>query len=247
MTSPTKQSRHESHSCPASTERAFTGRQTNLLQSKTPSCPGSPVKSKMEVDNDLQCPVCLELFTCPVILPCSHVLCRTPCAANLFDYKFIRCPVCRENCHVTGGLSSLPRVLALDSIVQRFKADRQQTVDSTVTDSIEDGTINCNLCTGSPRKADKSCVDCNASYCGACLKVSHPEREPFISHNLIRPRKNLKSKVSINCSQHSEQLFLYCHSCKRPFCMGCEKAAHNCHVTKSLDEAAVEMKVLIAL
>ncbi|KAL5014038.1 hypothetical protein ScPMuIL_008308 [Solemya velum] len=246
VASPTKLPRHDAHCCPTSPDRPTTGKHTNRSQSGTTSCPGSPVKAKMEVDNDLQCPVCLELFTCPVILPCSHVLCRTPCAGNLFDYKFIRCPVCRENCHVTGGLESLPRVLALDSIVQRYKAERQQTVDTMINESsIEESAINCNLCTGSPRKAEKSCVDCNASYCRPCLKVSHPEREPFVSHNLVKPRKNLKSKVSINCSQHSEQLYLYCHHCKRPFCLGCEKETHSCHMTKSLDEAAVELKKLL--
>jgi len=42
---------------------------------------------------ELQCPVCLELLSWPIILPCSHVLCRDPCAERLFVHGFIRCPV----------------------------------------------------------------------------------------------------------------------------------------------------------
>ena len=42
---------------------------------------------------ELQCPVCLELLNWPIILPCSHVLCRDPCAERLFVHGFIRCPV----------------------------------------------------------------------------------------------------------------------------------------------------------
>jgi len=44
---------------------------------------------------ELQCPVCLELLNWPIILPCSHVLCRDPCAERLFVHGFIRCPVSR--------------------------------------------------------------------------------------------------------------------------------------------------------
>jgi len=43
--------------------------------------------------SELQCPVCLELLNWPIILPCSHVLCRDPCAERLFVHGFIRCPV----------------------------------------------------------------------------------------------------------------------------------------------------------
>ena len=39
---------------------------------RSPS-PRSPLRSSMDVDIDLQCPICLELFNYPIILPCSHV------------------------------------------------------------------------------------------------------------------------------------------------------------------------------
>jgi hypothetical protein len=81
----------------------------------------------MDVDDDLQCPVCLELYSYPIILPCSHVLCREPCAEHLFDFNFIRCPVCRDNCYVSGGISSLPRVIALENIISRYKDNQLKT------------------------------------------------------------------------------------------------------------------------
>nr|KAG5692793.1 hypothetical protein BaRGS_002923 [Batillaria attramentaria] len=34
---------------------------------------------------------------------------ETACCENLFDFNFIRCPVCRENCYISGGIGSLPR------------------------------------------------------------------------------------------------------------------------------------------
>jgi hypothetical protein len=80
------------------------------------------------VEDELRCPVCLELFTCPIILPCSHILCRTPCAERLFVRESIRCPVCRDNSLVTGGVDSLPRVISLEHIIEQIRS--QPTEDS---------------------------------------------------------------------------------------------------------------------
>ena len=73
------------------------------------------------VAEELQCPICLELFHQPIILPCSHILCRAPCAERLFDNGFVRCPVCRDNCFVTGGVQSLPRVISLENIIEHYQ------------------------------------------------------------------------------------------------------------------------------
>ena len=74
------------------------------------------------VVDELMCPICLELFTIPVILPCSHILCKSPCAERLFNHGFVRCPVCRDNSFVSGGLDCLPRVISLEHIIERYRA-----------------------------------------------------------------------------------------------------------------------------
>lgn len=79
-----------------------------------------------ELCGDLQCPVCLELFQQPLILPCSHVLCRTPCCSNLLHFNFIRCPVCRVDSFINGGLHSLPRVIVLENIIDKVRGQRSR-------------------------------------------------------------------------------------------------------------------------
>ena len=74
------------------------------------------------VVDELMCPICLEFFTHPVILPCSHILCKSPCAERLFNHGFVRCPVCRDNSFVSGGLECLPRVISLEHIIDRYRA-----------------------------------------------------------------------------------------------------------------------------
>ncbi|XP_057694144.1 E3 ubiquitin-protein ligase TRIM39-like [Corythoichthys intestinalis] len=46
------------------------------------------------VDQDLQCPTCLDIFKDPVILPCSHSFCRA-CLQQWWDREDRSCPVCR--------------------------------------------------------------------------------------------------------------------------------------------------------
>uniref|UniRef100_A0A8C5FVL8 Tripartite motif-containing protein 54 n=1 Tax=Gadus morhua TaxID=8049 RepID=A0A8C5FVL8_GADMO len=62
--------------------------------------PPSPMES---LEKQLSCPICLEMFTKPVvILPCQHNLCRG-CASDLYDSRnpyhysggVFRCPTCR--------------------------------------------------------------------------------------------------------------------------------------------------------
>ncbi|XP_046336008.1 E3 ubiquitin-protein ligase Midline-1-like isoform X2 [Haliotis rufescens] len=201
----------------------------------------------MEVDSDLQCPICLELFSYPIILPCSHILCRSPCAENLFDYDFIRCPVCRDNCYISGGISSLPRVITLENIIDKYKAERRKDLEEQEALAISSETssdgILCQLCEISPRLAKKSCLDCNASYCSNCLRLSHPNREPFTDHELIEPRKELRSALVL-CSEHGEALSLFCHQCRRPFCLACDEAElHVDHPTVSIEEGYAKLKL----
>ena len=90
--------------------------------------------------DELQCPVCLELFSCPVILPCSHVLCRSPCAERLLNHGFVRCPVCRDNSYISDGVQSLPRVISLENIISRLKHPRSES------DVCRPGDVPCQLC-----------------------------------------------------------------------------------------------------
>lgn len=82
------------------------------------------VKVQMEVDSDFQCLICLELFFYFIILFCLYVLCRFLCVEYLFDFNFIWCLVCWDNCYVSGGIGSLLRVIVLENIIECYKVDR---------------------------------------------------------------------------------------------------------------------------
>ena len=206
---------------------------------------------------ELQCPVCLELLTWPIILPCSHILCKSPCAERLFVHGFVRCPVCRDNSFVSGGIQNLPRVISLENIIERFQnpprpavpAITAGSVDSDEDEACGPDDIPCQLCDdgaagGGPKKARKSCLHCNASYCGVCLGVSHPNRSPFTDHKLVEPRKYPKPK-ELRCVQHDAMVNIFCEDCQSLGCLLCvdERNLHTGHKILSLTQAVTTLKV----
>lgn len=234
---------------------------------------------------ELQCPVCLELLQHPVVFPCSHVLCHSPCAERLFDHGFVRCPVCRENSFVCGGVDSLPRVKSLENIIDYCRRPPAPAVIVTSSDideeaaCITDDDIACQLwvdhccvsclhvaatgetwqvrrccgdrCDAEPhRKAIKSCVNCSASYCQRCLRLSHPNREPFSSHQLVQPgqyRDTEGGQEQLLCPRHGARVNVYCSDCRTLGCLLCADDSHmhpNHHIL-SLAEAGSSFKVRV--
>ena len=192
----------------------------------------------VDVDNDLQCPICLELYTYPIILPCSHVLCRAPCAEHLFDFNFIRCPVCRDNCYISGGIGSLPRVIALENIIERYKNEQKKekpassasaTVQTTNKQQTTDTSGSQN---GTDENLAKSLSLLNSSVTALTSLTSS-----------LKTNSNVKCQ---NCkSANPRRAKKYCVSCNLHYCASCLRASHpnkepftshvftECNVTQS--------------
>jgi hypothetical protein len=52
------------------------------------------------------CPICLDKFRIPKVLPCMHTFCLTPCLTNLVDprARSLRCPECRREHQIPAGM-----------------------------------------------------------------------------------------------------------------------------------------------
>ena len=74
-------------------------------------------------EQQLTCPVCLELFNNPRSLPCHHTFCQD-CLGNspqeLKDQKyFLKCPSCREPVLVPdGGVCAFPPAFNINSFLE---------------------------------------------------------------------------------------------------------------------------------
>ncbi|PFX18591.1 E3 ubiquitin-protein ligase TRIM9 [Stylophora pistillata] len=211
----------------------------------------------MEIE--LTCPVCLDLFQRPIVLPCSHNLC-TPCARKILepngapkawakwvkenrsaDYKShlepdVKCPTCRRKIPFDPkGVDGLPRNLILENVIERFKEERKTPGQA------QEEPLLCQFCEDySPQKATLMCNECAFLYCGTCFDACHPSKGPLADHTIgpaiAKPTK--RQEKSMQCQQHKEEkLALYCFACKEP-----EELARtlgtltrkNYHVQKSL-------------
>jgi len=101
-----------------------------------------------DVERLLTCPVCLDVFTKPVvILPCQHNLCRK-CAEECYDRRGrvvglsggkFQCPSCRYEVMVDRhGVYSLQRNLLVENIIDMYSVSWRQLLIQTCADSVAD-------------------------------------------------------------------------------------------------------------
>lgn len=80
----------------AATLQTTTGRRRDLIS----WCRTVQLLEKMAStsfsEDDFSCPVCYEIFKDPLLLPCSHSICKT-CLEQFWENRgFRECPVCRK-------------------------------------------------------------------------------------------------------------------------------------------------------
>uniref|UniRef100_A0A3B1K617 RING-type E3 ubiquitin transferase n=1 Tax=Astyanax mexicanus TaxID=7994 RepID=A0A3B1K617_ASTMX len=131
------------------------------------------------LEKQLICPICLEIFTKPVvILPCQHNLCRK-CANDIFQASNpylptrggtvssggrFRCPSCRHEVVLDRhGVYGLQRNLLVENIIDMYKQEStsskpapQRTDDQPMCEVHEDEKINI------------YCVTCAKPTCSLC-------------------------------------------------------------------------------
>ncbi|XDV12198.1 hypothetical protein PO909_000915 [Leuciscus waleckii] len=73
-------------------------------------------------EDDISCPVCCEIFNAPVILSCSHSVCKE-CLQQFWRIKETQeCPVCRRR----SSKDRLPLNLALKNLCESFLKERNE-------------------------------------------------------------------------------------------------------------------------
>jgi hypothetical protein len=107
-----------------------------------------------EVDKILECPICLDVYDKPKLLPCQHTICYS-CITNLVVNDQIICPECRSVHKITSqGAATLPTSI----IIQRF-------LDLNLT-NIKQKCFKCSQ----RRDNTSTCVECNKLFCSDCKR-----------------------------------------------------------------------------
>ncbi|KAG8545375.1 hypothetical protein GDO81_020990 [Engystomops pustulosus] len=180
-----------------------------------------------EVRDELDCSICLNIFTDPVTLRCGHNFCQI-CIAQMMDTQDglgnYSCPECRDKFRERPALM---RNITLCKIVRNFLH----------TEPCKEATkIFCTYCVDSPVPAVKSCLHCEASLCENHLRVHSEDAE----HVLSDPSTSLGKR---KCSVHKKILEYYCTEDDTCICMSCSLVGeHRGHRVENLYEVSEKKK-----
>uniref|UniRef100_H3DH98 Midline 2 n=1 Tax=Tetraodon nigroviridis TaxID=99883 RepID=H3DH98_TETNG len=217
------------------------------------------------LESELTCPICLELFEDPLLLPCAHSLCFncahrilvSHCSSSkpLESISAFQCPTCRYVITLNHrGLEGLKRNVTLQNIIDRFqkaslsgpnsptesrRLQQQRPYTATIS-----ARISCQFCEQDPpREAVKTCVTCEVSYCDRCLRATHPNKKPFTSHRLVEPVPDTHIR-GLTCLEHeNEKVNMYCLVDDQLICALCKLVGrHREHQVSSLTERFDKLK-----
>ncbi|XP_056394325.1 probable E3 ubiquitin-protein ligase MID2 isoform X2 [Hyla sarda] len=218
------------------------------------------------LESELTCPICLELFEDPLLLPCAHSLCFS-CANRILvsgnpssdivePVTAFQCPTCRYVISLNHrGLEGLKRNVTLQNIIDRFQK-ASLSVPSSPSDENRDKIyksipimaterIPCQFCeVEPPRDAVKTCITCEVSYCDRCLRATHPNKKPFTSHRLVEPVPDAHFRGLVCLEHEDEKVNMYCTVDDQLICALCKLVGrHREHQVASLSDRYEKLKV----
>ncbi|XP_040203547.1 putative tripartite motif-containing protein 75 [Rana temporaria] len=155
---------------------------------------------------ELDCSICLNIYTNPVMLKCGHSFCRD-CIESVLDTQggsgVYCCPECREESQVRPQLS---RNITLRNIMESFRSTEPEKEDKS--------QIFCTHCIHSPVPAVKSCLLCEAYL----LHGDHQEHQVEVLEEAFEKRKeNLTNALQklVKKREEMEESIKSLQKCKR--------------------------------
>ncbi|XP_036051223.1 E3 ubiquitin/ISG15 ligase TRIM25-like [Onychomys torridus] len=191
------------------------------------------------LEEQVLCPICLEVFRNPVTTACGHNFCMT-CLQSFWDHQAAigetyYCPQCRES------FPSRPRLcknVILGEMVACFTQAKGQTL-GPLWNLAGPTDVPCDFCSPQKLRSVKSCLQCMASLCKKHLR-SHFEDQLFRDHQLLEPVWDLKNRL---CRKHRKLRQLYCRTEGSCVCGTCLLEEHKNHDTTPLEDERARKEV----
>ena len=192
---------------------------------------GVPVEKEwQQIEEEITCSICGDLFTDPKTIPCLHTFCKQCIEKSIESNKkmasIVCCPLCRTPLP-RDDMSYVPTNFTINRLVEIF-GKRKETGKSLALKEIK-----CSNCEdGLP--AVTWCVECENSLCQHC-NDAHQKIKLLKSHKTVAVEEFLKNpKLVLStaekpeaCKTHGKQaLDLYCKTCGSLICRDCTLKDH---------------------
>ncbi|XP_062863931.1 uncharacterized protein LOC134325611 [Trichomycterus rosablanca] len=163
-------------------------------------------------ENQLLCPICMDVFTDPVTTSCGHNFCRSCLTQHWDKSPQCHCPICKEKFTKRPELKINTTLReAADPFKKKSEVDKPEVL--------------CDVCTGEKQKALRSCLDCGVTFCESHLEP-HNYVPNYKKHKLINPVKNLGR---YRCQKHEKPFELFCRDDQIMVCQFCTLDDHKNH------------------
>ena len=184
-----------------------------------------------KLEEQLTCPICLEQFTNPKILPCFHSFCLhclEGVAPELVESNLcLPCPTCRSPCpNPDKGLASLPPSFVINNLSEVYGLMKKVSGDQQAS---------CDNC--DKINANRYCKQCSMFFCPECLHY-HDKFKPHAGHQTLSLEEvantayqlpHAKPEATISCAYHNKPLERFCETCDKLICDDCTVKKHKDH------------------
>ncbi|XP_054471252.1 E3 ubiquitin-protein ligase TRIM39-like [Anoplopoma fimbria] len=193
-------------------------------------------------EEQLLCPICLDLFNQPVSTPCGHNFCKDCIQGYWQSANLSQCPMCKQKFHRRPELKVNTFISEVASQFRNSLEKKNEDEASNLDQySSHKGEVSCDVCVGKGIKALKSCLDCLASFCETHLEPHHV-LGTFKKHHLINPIMNVQDRV---CKKHAKLLDLFCNTDQTYVCQMCIKRDHSAHHTVPIEDESSDRRAQI--
>ena len=171
-----------------------------------------PSSDLLKLEEHLKCPVCLDLYTNPKILPCHHSFCQE-CLEGLpqerearGDTYYLSCPTCRHRIEVPReGVGAFPVAFHLNNLKEFTQSLKNKASDPQQV-----------TCNDHDKPLDMFCVTCETVICHYCAIRTHEgHKHALVSdcypkhyqmlHDSLKPVKGKKEALKKVLSDIAER------------------------------------------
>ncbi|XP_076082425.1 E3 ubiquitin-protein ligase TRIM71-like [Mytilus galloprovincialis] len=96
----------------------------------------------------------------------------------------------------------------------------------------------CEVCVSAP--GSQYCIDCEEYYCENC-KFLH-NRQKLSRNHQFQKASDLIPEGKSKCTEHKEELTLFCNTCNVPVCTRCVAANHNGHTFSEFVDVVAKLQ-----